>query len=158
MAEQQNELYKFLSILGASDRTITVEDVNGAVYEVTTILPAGRQLAMMSAMEKAIESTSLRAAFDALQNASKDADGDQITITIRLVSMILEDKNSARIMKVLDALVLSAHPNLPKPASEHFELHEVLRMLLPFVSRLLRVMYIADQGKPVERVGKVGEA
>lgn len=150
MAEQ-NELSNFLSILGATDRSVTVEDIDGETYTVKTVLPAIRQLELAEAMDRALGEATIRRAFDALQNVSQESGGDQVMALIRFGGLIVASANRSKVLGTLDALVATAHPALPAPASEHFEIEEVLRMLLPFVSRLLRVASTAVQAsKPAE--------
>ena len=151
MAEAQNELSNFLSILGSTGRTVTVEDIDGKTYEVKTVLPAGRQLELAAAIERALDDDTVRSAFDALQTVSKQASGDNVLALIKFGRLLVASDNHANVLGTLDALVKTAHPALPQPASEHFEIQEVLRMLLPFVSRLFRAGSTAGQaGKPAE--------
>lgn len=146
---EQNELSNFLSILGTTDRTVTVEDIDGKTYTVRTVLPALKQLELADAMDKALGEDTIRRAFDALQNVSRDSGGDQVMALIRFGRLIVASENRSKVLGVLDALVATAHPALPAPASEHFEIQEVLRMLLPFVSRLLRGASTAAQASKV---------
>lgn len=137
MAEQ-NELSNFLAILGTTNRSVTVEDVDGKTYHVKTVLPAIKQLELAEAMDRALGEDTIRRAFDALKAVSGESSGDHVMALIKFARLIVAAGNRATVLGVLDALVKTAHPALPQPASEHFEIQEVLRMLLPFVSRLLR--------------------
>ena len=148
MAEQ-NELSNFLSILGTTNRIVTVEDVDGKIYNVRTVLPALKQLELAEAMDRALGEDTIRRAFDVLQNVSRESGGDQVLALIRFARLIVAAENRSKVLGVLDALVATAHPVLPAPASERFEIQEVLRMLLPFVSRLLRGASTAAQASKV---------
>lgn len=133
-----SELSNFLSILGGTGRTVTVEDIHGQSYHLSVILPAVRQLELAAAFDEALGEESLRGAFNALQAVAGDSQGDQIRGLIRGAKVILAADNRTKILSILDKLTQKAHPTVPAPACENFELQEVLKMLLPFVGRILR--------------------
>lgn len=135
-----SELTNFLAILGNTGRSVKVEDVSGTSYVVPTVLPAGKQLELVAALDDALDDATLRGAFDAVQSVARDTGGDQVAALLRFVRLLLKSKNRAVVLSLLDRLVALAHPLLPQPAQDHFEIQEVLRMLLPFASRLLTVL------------------
>lgn len=149
MSTASNELANFLSILGGTGRTVTVEDVNGTPYTLSTVLPARKQLEVAAAFDVALEDSVIRGAFNAIQEVSKETGGDQILALVRFARLILKAQNQEHILSLLDQLVLKAHPALPTPASDHFEIQEVLRMLLPFGSRLLSAVSTAGRSEAV---------
>ncbi len=142
-----SELANFLSILGGTGRTVTVEDVEGKTYTFSTILSARRQLEVAAAFDEALTDATIRSAFDAVQEVSQETSGDQILALVKFARLIVRAQNRNRILTLLDKLVEKAHPDAPVPASDKFEIQEVLRMLLPFASRLLSA--VSTAGKSV---------
>lgn len=149
MSTAPNELANFLSILGATGRTVTVEDTTGQSHTLSTVLPARKQLEVAAAFDEALDDETIRGAFNAIQEVSNETKGDQILALIRFARLILKAQNRDRVLDLLDRLVAKAHPGLSAPASDHFELQEVLRMLLPFASRLLSAVSTAGRSEAV---------
>lgn len=140
-----SEIAKFLSILGGTGRTITVCDVSEKEYTFSTMLPAVRQLELAAILDAALSEDMIRAGFNEIQAISEQATGNHVAALYRMVRAILKADNRLKVLATLDALVAKGYPDAPTPASEHFELQEVLRMLLPFVSRLLHAVSTAGQ-------------
>lgn len=145
-----SELKTFLSILGPTDRSVIVHDCADNAYEVCTVLPARRQLEVAAVFERVLEDEVVRAVFDAIQQVASEAKGDQVIVLTRLARRLLQTENRERVLALLDDLVARVNPALPKPAQDHFELQEVLRLLLPFVSRLLTALSTDGPRKSAE--------
>lgn len=138
----ENQLEHFFQILVSDARTVRVEDVAGKVYEVKTVLPAGRQILMLRTLERALDDATVRGAFEGLRAVADQSGGDKVQTLIGVGRALAQAENAERVLAILDGLVAVADPSLPVPARDHFEIREVLRMLLPFASRLLPVGFI----------------
>ena len=144
-AKAENQIENFLQIIAADVREVVIEDVAGVKYTVKTVLPAGRQILMLRALERALDDTAVRAAFDGLREVAGQSGGDKVQTLIGVARALVRDENAERVLAVLDGLVATADPKLPAPARDHFELQEALKMLLPFVGRLLPAGFIAGR-------------
>jgi hypothetical protein len=140
-----SEIANFLGILGGTGRTVTVCDVSENEYTFSTMLPAARQLELAAILDAALSEDMIRVGFNEIQAIAEQATGNHVAALYRMVRAILKADNRAKVLDTLDKLVAKGYPDAPAPASDHFEIQEVLRMLLPFVSRLLHAVSTAGQ-------------
>lgn len=136
-----NELTNFLAILGDPGRTVTIEAVDGTVYTVPTVISARRQLELAAVLDQALDDATIASAFATVQNMSQDG-VEPIRALLGFVRTMIRSENRDRILATLDRLMTVAYPDLPTPASDHFEVQEVVKALLPFASRLLHAVSI----------------
>lgn len=149
----ENQLEHFFQILVSDARTVRVEDIEGKSYDVRTVLPAGRQILMLRALERALDDATVRGAFDGLRAVADQSGGDKVQTLIGVARALTQTENAERVLAILDGLVACADPSLPAPAREHFELREALRLLLPFASRLLPVGFIGARAGTAPAAG-----